>query len=143
MRRTAMRHRIAGLLLVAIALVANAVVAVPACAQNHVEGSLVVDGKATPLTQVYAYSEPGFFDKKKLDVVVLICDAAVSPVALHDDFARRDQVKAGKLHCVRQTIDASKQVINYRIEHQRFQMTPSGGSSYQVFEAKTFDGKTV
>src|SRR5262245_4309473 len=127
-----------------VAAAAVAVFAVTAAqAQDHAEGQLVVEGKPVAITHVYAWAEPGFFDKSKKDVVVLLCDAAVDPPAQRDFFARRDAEKAGKLHCVQQTIDANKQVINYRVEHGRSEMTPSGGSTYQVFEAKTFDGKTV
>ena len=134
-----MRTLFAGAVLVILAALA----ATPARAQDHAEGTFVVDGKAVKITQVYAHAQPGFFDKNKLDVVVLLCDAAVSPEAQRDNFARRDLIKAGKLHCIQQTIDANKQVIGYRVEHGRFEMTPSGGSTYEVFEAKTFDGKTI
>lgn len=136
-----MRTLFAGPVVALVALVALA--GAPAQAQNHAEGTFVVDGKAVKITQVYAHAQPGFFDQKKLDVVVLLCDAAVSPEAERDDFARRELIKAGKLHCIQQTIDADQRVIGYRVEHGRFQMTPSGGSTYQVFEAKTYDGKTI
>jgi len=112
-------------------------------AADHAAGQLVVDGKSIPLTHVYAHSEKGFFDEKKDDVVVLMCDAPVPPAAVRDPFARKDFVEAGKLHCVEQTIGADKYVINYRVEHDRFGALASGTSSDHVFEAKTFDGKTV
>jgi hypothetical protein len=134
-----MRTLFAGAVLIVLAAPA----ATPAHAQNHAEGTFVVGGKTTKITQVYAHAQPGFFDKNKLDVVVLLCDAAVSPQAQRDDFARRELIKADKLHCIQQTIDAAKQVIGYRVEHSMFEMTPSGGSTYQVFEAKTYDGKTI
>jgi hypothetical protein len=132
-----MRTLVTSLILAALA------VGAPAVAENHVQGALVVEGKSIPMTQVYAHARPGFFDKSKQDVVVLFCDAAVPAAAQRDEFARGELVKAGKLHCVQQTIDAGKQVINFSVEHNRFKMNDSGGSTYHVFEAKTFDGKTV
>jgi hypothetical protein len=117
--------------------------AASALAENKVEGELVVDGKAVKITQVYSFAEKGFFDEKKQDVVVLMCDAPVPPAAVRDQSERMDLVKGGKLHCVEQTIDADKQVINYKVQHNRFGMPEGGGSTYHVFEAKTFDGKTA
>src|ERR1700730_16792757 len=117
---------------------------VPVAAQNRAEGKLEVDGKPIAITQVYAYAKEGFFDKKKQDVVVLLCDAAVPPPAVRDVFAYKDLVATGKVHCVRQTIDADKQVINFDVGHQRFgSMGENGGSTEHVFEAQTFDGKTI
>ena len=65
------------------------------------------------------------------------------PVA-RDTFAYKDLIATGKVHCVRQTIDADKQVINYDVGHQRFgSLGENGGSTEHVFEAQTFDGKTI
>ena len=117
---------------------------VPVAAQNRAEGKLDVDGKPVAITQVYAYAKEGFFDKKKQDVVVLLCDGAVPTPAVHDVFAYKDLIATGKVHCVRQTIDADKQVINFDVGHQRFgSMGENGGSTEHVFEAQTFDGKTI
>jgi hypothetical protein len=140
MREGIVRERIAQI----IALGILALCIAPAGAQNHVEGKLDVDGKPVAITQVYAYAKEGFFDKTKKDVVVLLCDAAVPAAAVRDHFAYKDLVEAGKVHCVRQTIDANKQVINFDVGHQRFgSMGENGGSTEHVFEAKTFDGKTI
>lgn len=112
-------------------------------AANTAKGTFTVAGKAVQITQAYAYAEKGFFDATKDDTVVLLCDATVPAAGVRDMFERRDLVKAGKLHCVRQTIDSKHQVINFRVEDSHFQMAPSGGSTEQLFEAKTLDGKTV
>ncbi len=128
--------------IVALGIVASWMV--PVAAQNQVEGKLEVDGKPVAITQVYVYAKEGFFDKKKQDVVVLLCDAAVPAPAVRDVFAYKDLIATGKVHCVRQTIDADKQVINYDVGHQRFgSLGENGGSTEHVFEAKTFDGKTI
>ena len=117
---------------------------VPVAAQNRVEGKLDVDGKPVAITQVYAYAKEGFFDKKKQDVVVLLCDAPVPAPAVRDVFAYKDLIATGKVHCVRQTIDADKHVINFDVGHQRFgSLGENGGSTEHVFEAQTFDGKTI
>lgn len=112
-------------------------------AANTAKGTFTVAGKAIQITQAYAYAEKGFFDPAKDDVVVLLCDAAVPAASVRDMFERRDLVKAGKLHCVQQTIDSKHQVINFRVEDSHFKMAESGGSTEQLFEAKTLDAKTV
>lgn len=118
-------------------------VAARAAAGDRAGGRLVVDGKAVSLEHVYAHAEKGFFDETKDDTVVLLCDAPVPPDAVRDVFARRDLVKAGKLHCVQQTIDTSGQVINFSVEHARFGKPEGGGSTEHVFEPKAFDARTV
>jgi hypothetical protein len=140
MRKRMLREQIAQI--VVLGVVASWMA--PVAAQNRVEGKLEVEGKPVAITQVYAYAKEGFFDKKKQDVVVLLCDAAVPAPAVRDTFAYKDLVAAGKVHCVRQTIDADKHVINFDVGHQRFgSLGENGGSTEHVFEAQTFDGKTI
>ncbi|CAN5347558.1 hypothetical protein BH11PSE11_BH11PSE11_33290 [soil metagenome] len=115
-----------------------------AVAQTNVEGKLEVNGKAVAITQVYAYAVEGFFDKKKQDVTVLMCDAAVPPAAIRDSFARKELVDAGKLHCVQQVINADKQVINFEVRDKAFGgRQPGGGSTEHVFEATNLDSKSI
>jgi hypothetical protein len=118
-------------------------VAPAAGAADTAKGSLVVAGKPIALSHAYAYATKGFFDPKKQDVVALLCDAEVPAAAVRDDFARGNLVTAGKLHCVRQTVDTDKQVINYAVEDSRFHPPEGGASSFHVFDATTFDGKTI
>jgi hypothetical protein len=118
--------------------------AASAAAQNRAEGKLEVNGKPVAITQVYAYAVEGFFDKKKQDITVLLCDAPVPAAAVRDYFVRKELVDAGKLHCVQQVIDADKQVINFEVRDKGFgARQPGGGSTEHVFEAKTFDGKAI
>ncbi len=128
-----------------VALFALSALSVPeASAQNKVEGKLEVKGQPIALTRVYAYAVEGFFDKKKQDVTVLFCDAEVPAAAVRDAFARKALVDSGKLHCVQQVINTEKQVINFEVRDGRFgARQPGGGSTEHVFEAKTFDGKTI
>jgi hypothetical protein len=140
MRKNIVRARIAQI----ATLGAIVLLIAPAAAQNHAEGKLIVDGKPIAITQVYAYAQEGFFDKKKQDVVVLLCDTAVPPKTARDVFARHDLFVAGKAHCVQQTVNTDKQVINFEVGHERFgRKGEGGGSTEQVFEATTFDAKTI
>lgn len=140
MSKTIVRARIAQI----AAVGATALWIAPASAQNHAEGTLIVDGKPIAVTQVYAYAQEGFFDKKKQDVVVLLCDIAVPSKTARDVFARHDLFVAGKAHCVQQTVNTDKQVINFEVGHERFgRKGEGGGSTEHLFEATTFDGKTV
>src|SRR5258708_28820533 len=116
-----------GCRLAAVALALTAVAVPAAAAQNHAAGSLVVEGKPIAISQVYAFAQQGFFDDKKQDVVILLCDAPVPPAAIRDEFARADLVKAGKLHCIEQTIDADRQAINYKGQHDRSPRPDGGG----------------
>ncbi len=112
-------------------------------AENLARGRLMVDGKAIEMTQVYAYAQPGFFDKNKQDVVVLMCDVPVPAKTVRDEFEILKLIETGKLHCVRQIINSEKQVINYEVMYKSFGMRESGGSSYHVFEAKTLDSGKI
>jgi hypothetical protein len=128
--------------IVALGIVASWIA--PAAAQNHAEGKLIVAGKPVAITQVYAYAKEGFFDKKKQDVVLLLCDTAVPPATARDVFARHDLFTSGKAHCVQQTLNTEKQVINFEVGHEAFgRRGEGGGSTEHIFDAKTFDGKTI
>lgn len=118
-------------------------VSAPLTAADQVKGTLTVDGKPIAITQVYAFAKKGFFDPAKDDVVVVMCDAALPAGAVQDVFARKDLVAAGKVHCVEQMIDAGKSVISYKVQHNRFGVSEAGASTDHLFEATTFDGKTV
>jgi hypothetical protein len=107
------------------------------------DGQFTLGGKPVKLAYAYASAGPGFFDKKKDDIQVILTDVPLTGAALTDDFARIDLAKAGKLHCLEVTIDAAKAPISVTLRHQALKMPQSGGSSYEVFEAKTFDGKTI
>src|ERR1700682_1623965 len=131
-----------GARIVVLAVVASWMV--PVAAQNRVDGKLEVDGTPVAITQVYAYAKEGFFDKKKQDVVVLLCDAEVPAPAVRDPVAYKDLVSTGRVPFVRPTIDTHKHVINFDVGHQRFgSLGENGGSTEHVFEAQTFDGKTI
>ena len=105
-------------------------------------GQMKVDGKTVKFTHVYAYLTEGFFDKKKDDTVVMLADRALTDAQIRDEFGLRRMATDGKLHCVRATINASGQMVNYLVGNQAFKAIPSGGSTEQVFEG-TNDGRTI
>jgi hypothetical protein len=107
------------------------------------DGQLIVDKKPVKLAFAYAFAQPGFFDKSTEDVKVLLTDVSLEGKALDDEFERINLVKSGKLHCIEIVIDAKKQPISVTIRHPSFKITESGGSTEDVFEAKTFDGKKI
>ena len=92
----------------------------------------------------YASAGPGFFDKTKEDVTVIVSDVPLDAKALEDQFERMKMADAGKLHAFEITFDADAKPISTSFRHNGFtKASPSGLSSEDVFEKKTFDGKTV
>ncbi len=121
-----------------------AAVAPEAAAEGKAEGKLTVAGKSTDVTYAYASAGPGFFDKTKEDVTVIVSDVPLEGKALEDEFERIHMADAGKLHAFEITFDADAKPISTAFRHNGFEKaSPSGLSSEDVFEKKTFDGKTV
>lgn len=114
-----------------------------AAADGKADGTLTVAGKPVKLAYAYASTQPGFFDKKTEDTVVLLTDVPLTGKALDDSFQRSNLAKQGKLHCLEVTINSQKQPISVTIRHPSFRMPQSGGSTEDTFEAKVFDGKVV
>jgi hypothetical protein len=115
-----------------------------AAAEGKAEGKLTVAGKSTDVKYAYASAGPGFFDKTKEDVTVIVSDVPLDAKALEDEFERIHMADAGKLHAFEITFDAEGKPISTSFRHGGFtKASPSGLSSEDVFEKKTFDGKTV
>ena len=109
----------------------------PATTADTVSGSLEVAGKKVDITHGFAQAKKGFFDKTKDDIEVVLCDAVVPVGSTREMFARIELADAGKVHCVENTIDATRQVINFTLRHSAFKkMGPSGGATSAVFEPK-------
>jgi hypothetical protein len=90
-------------------LASFALLAAPArAADGKAEGTITVNGKTTKLTHAYARAVPGFFDKTKEDVEVILSDAALDGKALTDQFERIHMADAGKLHAFEMTRTASR-----------------------------------
>lgn len=107
-------------------------------------GAVTVNGKSTTLKHAYARAVPGFFDKTKEDVVVILTDVPLEAKALEDQFERIHLADAGKLHAFEITLDAEGKPISTAFRDNGFKKaSPSGLSSADVFTKKVFDGKTV
>jgi Domain of unknown function (DUF4878) len=115
-----------------------------AAAEGKAEGKLTVNGKSTDVKYAYASAGPGFFDKTKEDVTVIVSDVPLEGKALEDEFERIHMADAGKLHAFEITFGADAKPISTSFRHNGFtKASPSGLSSEDVFEKKTFDGKIV
>ena len=115
-----------------------------AAAEGKAEGTLTINGTTTNVKYAYASAGPGFFDKTKEDVTVIVSDVPLDAKALEDQFERIHMADAGKLHAFEITIDAEGKPISTAFRHNCFKgPSPSGLSSEDVFTKKTFDGKTV
>jgi len=115
-----------------------------AAAEGKAEGKLMVNGKTTDVKYAYASAGPGFFDKTKEDVTVIVSDVPLDAKALEDEFERIHMADAGKLHAFEITFGSDAKPISTSFRHSGFtKASPSGLSSEDVFEKKTFDGKTV
>ena len=115
-----------------------------AAADARAEGTLTVAKAPVKLVHAYAAAQKGFFDEKVDDVLVLLTDVPLSGAALTDPFERQKMEKDGKLHSVEAVINAKGQPINVTVRDKAFGGPPvSGGSTEDLFDAKTNDGKTI
>ena len=115
-----------------------------AAAEGKAEGKLTVAGKSTVVKYAYASAGPGFFDKTKEDVTVIVSDVPLDAKALDDEFERMKMADAGKLHAFEITFGADATPISTSFRHNGFtKASPSGLSSEDVFVKKVFDAKTI
>jgi hypothetical protein len=114
-----------------------------AAAEGKAEGKLTVAGKATAVKYAYASAGPGFFDKTKEDVTVIVSDVPLDAKALEDVFERMKMAETGRLHAFEITFGADGTPISTSFQHDAFKVSPSGLSSEDVFVKKVFDGKTI
>jgi hypothetical protein len=113
-------------------------------ADGWAEGTITVNGKTTKLAHAYARAVPGFFDKTKEDVEVILSDVALEGKALTDQFERIHMADAGTLHAFEITFGADGVPTSTAFRDNGFKKaSPSGLSSEDVFTKKVFDGKTV
>lgn len=104
-------------------------------------GTLTVDGKVYELRHAYAHTEPGAFDETKKDVVLSLVDAEAPAATFKDRFGARDLVKAGKLHGLAVTIDASGRVISGSFYLPELEFASSTG--WQQLEPVAFDARAL
>jgi len=117
---------------------------VAATADGKAGGTLTVNGKTTKPAYAYAKAVPGFFDKTKTDVELIVSDVALDAKALSDPYVRAAMAKDGKLHAFEIVINDEGTPISTAWRDGGFKgPTPSGLSTADVFTKKVFDGKTV
>lgn len=121
--------------------------AVPAAAaveEGTASGKLTVAGKTTPLTHAYARARQDPFDAKKERILVILSDVAIPEGEFLDDFPGLTMAAAGKLHAVEVELSADKSVSSGSLLHEAFTESDAfTGAGTHVYQAKTFDAKTV
>jgi len=110
---------------------------------SNAEGQLTVAGNNVQLQHAYAMAQPGFFDKTKEDIVVIVTNIPLSDKAVDDQWERSTLVGEGTLKSVEITIDSKQQPISVSFKHPAFKASPGGFSSNYILELKTFNEKNV
>jgi hypothetical protein len=122
-----------------LSLLASLLLAAPAWAADTANGFLTVAGKKLTLSNVYAYAEPGFFDKAKTDVVVILSDVPIPAAAAREPFGLEKTVP----QFLKLTLNSEGQIISLLPRHKAFKHVMSGGSTDFAFVKKVHDGKRV
>jgi hypothetical protein len=110
---------------------------------SNAEGQLIVAGNKVQIQHAYAMAQPGYFDKTKEDIVVIVTNIPLSGKAVEDRWARNAMVSEGTLKSVEITINSEQQPISVSVKHPAFKASPSGFSSNYILELKTFNEKNV
>ena len=147
------------LVVVVLATLVAATVSSRAWAQDGTAaGHLTLNGETTPLTRAYASAQPGFFDKTKEDVRILLSDVELPDSALEDVFELIHMGRDGKAHVVEVVLDADAAPISgaiyakafdgsvsvtgmHRFTRQAFERTRVAGR-LSMDEPKSFQGVT-
>lgn len=113
-------------------------------ADDKASGTLTVNGVKTPVAHVYAREVPGFFDKSKKDVEIILADMPLDAQAQKDPIARSKLAASGKLHAFEMILNAEGKPISTSWRHSGFkEAAPSGLSTSDVFTAKPADRQTI
>ena len=108
-------------------------------------GHLTLNGETTPLTHAYASAQPGFFDKTKEDVRILLSDVELPQSALEDVFELIHMGRDGKAHVVEVVLDAEASPISGALYAKAFDGTVSVTGMHrftrQVFERARVAGR--
>lgn len=112
--------------LVVVAAALLLLVAVPASAgDGTARGQLTLNHQTTPLAFAYASAQPGFFDKSKEDLRIVLSDVALPADALKDVFTLIHLARDGKVHAVEVVLNADGQPISGAIYAKVFDGTVS------------------
>jgi hypothetical protein len=116
--------------------------AIPAAAQTA-DGTLTINGKVTKLAFAYAVAQPGFFDKTKEDVHVILSETALPPAAVLDSGELMRAIMTGNLRVVRVVLSADRQALSTVIDSPDLEMAVSFSGTAQKVALKTFDKDVV
>jgi hypothetical protein len=140
--------KISSVVLLAIAL--SSTIA-SATEQGNVTGKMVINGKTIKLTHVYASAGPSRWDKKKVEIRVILSDVPLSDEELASGSKREALADAGKLHAMELILaddpmgHPGKRAMSNDIYDSAFTTAqqPMRLSGLDTFETKTDDGKTI
>lgn len=116
-----------------------------------VTGQMVVNGKTVKFTHAYASTRPGQFDKKQVDIRVVLSNVPISAADLANAHNREKLATAGKLHSMELLLGADpmghpgKYTIYKDIYDAAFNgsQQPMRLQGLDKFETKIDDGKTI
>jgi hypothetical protein len=109
-----------------------------AAQDNRASGALTINGGRTPLSFVYASARPGFFEKSKEDIRILLSDVALTSEERDDDFALIRRGRDNTAHIVEVVLDASGSPIAGALYAPVFSGMLSA-TGMHVFQRTTFD----
>jgi hypothetical protein len=119
--------------------------------QGKATGQMVVNGKTVKLTYAYASARPGQFNKKEVEIRVILSDVPLSNEELASSGKREALATAGKLHAIEVLLGSDpmghpgKRALYNDIYHSAFNgsQQPMRLQGPGTFETKTDDGKTI
>jgi hypothetical protein len=110
--------------------------------EGNVTGTLTFGGVPVALRHVYATAQPGFFDKQKEDVHVLLSDVALSDEQRADVFSLIALARDGRAHMLEVVIDADGSPIGGSLFDQRFHGMVSAAGMHR-FTRDRLDRTTI
>ncbi len=117
--------------------------AAPTAAQDGVaRGTLLIGDERIELRHAYAVAQPGFFDKSREDVRVVISDVVLDESSLSDPFALIHLARERKLRAIEALLDAEQAPIGGAIYDRAFDGMVSVAGMH-VFEPAAFERKRI
>jgi hypothetical protein len=139
----ARRRKLVVLVLAAAAVaIALAVPSAVLAADGAAEGTLTVNGTRTSLKYAYASAQPGFFDKSKEDIHVLLSDVPLTDEQRADVFELIGLARAGKARVIEVVLDADAHPISGSFFTLPFEGMVSA-TGMHVFEQTAFENKRI
>jgi hypothetical protein len=138
----ARRRKLVVLFLTSALMIALAVPSAVLAADGVAEGTLTVNGRTYTLKYAYASAQPGFFDKTKEDVHVLLSDVPLSDEQRADVFEIIHLANDGQAHVVEVVLDADRKPIAGSFFTLPFEGMVSA-TGMHVFEERAFEHKRI